>query len=200
MMKPALIAIAILFAFASAAQAETCHEKFVRLMVDGNGDRPVKIHVVQETKGAKPSVNEFFQQKVGHWMTKMIDPANQPWVLTYKNTMYSSADEGKSWAKIRAVDSALNAENGLKARQENANTVSNAACGEEDLDGVAHDTVEADFNSLQSFKTENHYKYWVNRETGWISKVTYLSKAEGYEGFTTQTLEPVPDLSLPTPE
>lgn len=199
-MKPAIAAVAIVFASVQVAQAETCHEKFVRLMVDGNDNRPVKIHVVQETKGAKPSTNEFFQQKVGHWMTKMIDPANQPWVLTYNNTMYSSADEGDSWTKIRDVDSALNAENGLKARQENAQTVSNAACGEEDLDGVAHDTVEADFKTLQSFKTQNHYKYWVNRESGWITKATYHSKAEGYEGFTTQTLEPAPDLSLPTPE
>ena len=199
-MKPALAAIVLIFVSALTAQAETCHEKFVRLMVDGNDDQPVKIHVVQESKGAKPSTNEFFLQTTGHWMTKMIDPANQPWVLTYNNTMYTSADEGKSWAKIRAVDSAQNAASGLRDRQENAQTVSNAVCGEEVLDGVAHDTVEADFKTLQNFKTENHYKYWVNRETGWISKATYQTKGEGYEGFTTQVIEPAPELSLPTPE
>ncbi len=199
-MRPALAAIAILFVSALPAQAETCHEKFVRLMVGGNGDTPVKIHVIQNSKGAEPSKNDFFQQTTGHWMTVMIEPADQPWVLTYKNTMFTSADEGKSWTKIRTLDSEQNDENARKDRQENAKTVRDAACGEEALDGVAHDTVEADFNTLQNYKTENHYKYWVNRETGWISKATYQTKGEGFEGTSTQLIESAPDLALPTPE
>lgn len=199
-MKPALAALAILFATAYPALAETCHEKFVRLMVGGNADEPVKIHVTQESKGAKPSENDFFQQSKGHWMTVMIEPANQPWVLTYNNTMFTSTNEGKSWQKIRTLDSEQNAENANKDRRENAKTVRNAACGEEVFDGIAHETVEADFNVVQTYKSENHYKYWVNKETGWISKAIYRTKSAGYEGTSTQIIVPAPDLSLPTPD
>ncbi len=199
-MRPALAALAILLATTYPALAETCHEKFVRLMVGGNGDKPVKIRVTQESKGAKPSENDFFQQKTGHWMTVMIEPAGQPWVLTYNNIMFTSADEGKSWQKIRTFDSEQNDESARNDRRENAKTVRNAVCGEEMLDGVAHDTVEADFNVVQTYKSENRYKYWVNRETAWISKATYRTKGEGYEGFSTQIIVSAPDLSLPTPE
>ncbi len=199
-MRAAVAAIAILLVSVHPGLSETCHEKFVRLMVGGNSDQPVKIHVTQAQKGAKPSTNNFFQQSPGHWMTQMIEPANQPWVLTHNNTMFTSADEGKSWQKIRTLDSEHNDENARNDRRKNAETVRNAVCGEEALDGVAHETVEADFNTLQSYKTENHYKYWVNRETGWISKATYRTKGEGYEGVSTQLIVAAPELSLPTPE
>lgn len=199
-MRPAIAATVMLIVSVQPVLAETCHETFVRLMIGGNDKGPVKIHAIQEIKGGSTSTNDFFQLSSGHWMTKMIDPANQPWALTYKNTMYTSSDEGKSWKKIRSVDSPQNEEQVRKDQQENAETVNNAACSEEMLDGVTHDVVEADFNTLQNFKTENHFRYWVNRETGWISKATYRMKGDGFESFTTQLIEAAPELTLPTPE
>ena len=199
-MRSTIAAIAIFIASTGSGFAETCHDKFVRLLIDGNEDGPVKIHAVQEIKGGMTSTNNFFQVSIGHWMTQMIEPANQPWTLAHNNVMYTSADEGKTWQKIRTMDSGQNKDASIKAQQENAETVKNAACGEEELDGVMHDTVEADFNILQNFKSENHYKYWVNRETGWISQATYDLKGQGFESFTTQVIESAPDLTLPTPE
>ena len=58
------------------------------------------------------------------------------------------------------MDSQKNKENQDKNKRENAKTVKNASCGEEELDGAPHQTVEADFNTLQGSKTDNHYKYW----------------------------------------
>ncbi len=180
--------------------AETCLETFTRLLVDGNGDTPVKIHAVQEIKGGMTSSNDFLQVETGHWMTRTIEPTNQPWVLTYNNTMYTSADKGATWTKLRTVDSAENRKNALKNQRENAATARKAVCGTEDLDGAAHDVVEAEFDTLQNFKATNHYKYWVNSQTGWISKTTYKMTGQGFESFTTQTLEPAPGLTLPTPK
>ncbi len=63
------------------------------------------------------------------------------------------------------------------------------------IDGVMYEVIEADFDTLQNFKTENHFKYWVNPETRWIFKATYKMKGSGFESFTTQFPEAVPDLT-----
>lgn len=199
-MKHAIAAALLCTAASGPAFAESCQDKFVRLMVNGNDSYPVKIRIVQEIKGGMKSVNDFLSLGVGHWMTVMVDPATMPWSLTYNNTMYQSSDKGQSWQKLRPMDSAAIEEKGRKDRAENAKTVHNAACGEAELGGKMHDTVEAGFETLQNFKTRNHYKYWVSRETGKVVKATYSMKGKGFESFSTQTIEPAPGLSLPTPQ
>ena len=199
-MKQLMTAAAILLLTTQAGSAESCHDHFVRLMVGGNDVGPIKTHVTQEIKGAPASTNYFYQAAPGHWMTQMIKPANQGWVLAYNNTMYTSSDKGKSWKKIRTMDSAANAESGRKSRAESAKTVKNAQCAEEALEGVAHKVVEADFEGAQGMKTSNHYTYWVNAENGWISKAIYHVKSKSFESKTTQLVEPAPGLELPKPE
>lgn len=191
--------LVLLVATAQPGLAETCQERFVRLMIDGNGDGPVKIHVTQEIKGGPTSTNWFFQADPGHWMTQPIEPAGQPWVLTYEDVMYTSTDGGKSWTKLRDLDSAQNAESAKANMRENAATTRNAACGEDTIEGTGYDTVEADFDTLQNFKTENHFKYWVARDSEFIARVTYAMKGAGFESLTTQVLETAPGLTLPTP-
>lgn len=195
--KPVIAAALLASATAFPASAETCREHFVRLLVEGNGDGAVKIHVTQEIKGAPASQNWFYQQQPGHWMTEVIEPAGQPWVLTHDDVMYTSSDKGESWSKIRDLDSDPDA---ARAQiEENAQTARNEVCGNEELDGVAYDTVEADYDSLQGFKSENHHKYWVHPETGFIARAFYHLKSENFESMTTQLIEAAPDLDLPTP-
>ena len=199
-MRLTFAASLIFLACVQPSLAEPCKEKFAQLLIQGNGPHPVTIRITSEPKGGTVSKNEFFFKTTGHWMTVMTDPANQPITLAYNNKMYTSSDEGKSWKKVREMDSEQNRLDNIRNQEENAKTIKNAACGEEMLDGVMHDTVEADFDTVQQYKSSNHYKYWVNRETGWITKVTYDSKSSGYESFTTQLLEKTPDLELPMPE
>jgi len=199
-MNRCCLALAPIILAASPASAETCEEIFVRLLTEGNGDGPVKIHVTQDIKGAPATTNYFYQASPGHWMTEMIDPAGQPWVLTYDDAMYTSADEGQTWKKLRDLDSGGNADAAKETMKANAATTRNAVCGEEDLNGVAYDVVEADFDMLQGSKTENHHKYWVNPQNGFIDKAVYEMKGAGFESITTQVIEPAPDLDLPTPE
>ncbi|MEO1160327.1 MAG: hypothetical protein AAFW74_07690 [Pseudomonadota bacterium] len=199
-MRRTFAASVILLATAQPGLADPCKEKFAQLMIHGNGGQPAIIHITSEPKGGQVSKNDFFFKATGHWMTVMTDPANQPITLAYENKMYTSSDDGKSWKKVRHMDSEKNRLENLKNQEANAKTIKNAACGEEMLDGVIHDTVEADFDTVQQHKSSNHYKYWVNRKTGWISKATYDSKSSGYESFTTQLLKMAPDLKLPMPE
>ena len=77
-------------------------------------------------------------------------------------------------------------------------TVKNASCGSEELDGVLHETAEADYSNAQ-MNSEHHEKFWVNPKTGWISKSVGKMKMGAFESTTTQLVEPAPDLSLPTP-
>jgi len=199
-MKHILVSTILTVISMQPALADSCQETFVRLLVDGNGDGPVKIHVTQEMKGGPTTKNIFYQAAPGHWMTEMVDPADQAWVLTYDNVMYTSSDKGETWDKVRELDSESNQDNAKADLKANAATAKNASCGQEDLDGVMHDVVEADFETLQAFKTKNHYKYWVNPETGYIAKVIYAMKGEGFESVSTQSIEAAPDLVLPTPE
>ncbi len=199
-MRIALVCVGILAAAVQSANAETCEETFARLYLGGNGEKPVKIHVTQEIKCNKPSINEFYYAKLGHWMTKMIDPANQGWSLGYNNALFTSADKGKTWKRVSAMDSQKNKETQDKNKRDNAKTVKNASCAEEDLGGVAHQTVEADFKSLHGSKSDNRFKYWVNKDAGQITKATYHIKQTGFESFTTQLIEPAGDLKLPEPK
>lgn len=198
------VTLAALLASSAAAihpaAAETCEEKFVRLLMDGNGEGPVKIHVTQEIKGAAVTENLFYQLSPGHWMTEAVDPAGQPWVLTYEDVMYTSSDGGETWAKLRDLDSAANADTAKSNIKENAETARNAMCGTDVFGGITYDTVEADYDTLQNFKSENHNKYWVHPDTGFIAKAVYELKAETFQSVTTQLIEEAPGLTLPTPE
>lgn len=182
------------------AHAETCEEKFAQLLVHGNTDVPVVIQIEQVINGGKPTRNEFRQLKSGHWMTVMTLPENQPWTLGYNNAMFTSSDKGKTWKKIRSMDTAKNEADGETNRKENAKTIREASCGSEDLDGVAHNTVEATFDTVKGFQTVNRFKYWVHPTSGWISKATYEMKGTGFESVSTQFPKPEPDLKLPMPD
>lgn len=200
MMRLAFAALALLLASTQPGLADPCKEKFAQLLIHGNGDQPAIIRITSEPKGGQVSKNDFFFKTTGHWMTVMTEPANQPRTLAYNNKMYTSSDGGKTWKKVREMNSEQNRLNNIKNQEANAKTVKNAVCGEEMLDGVLHDTVEADFDTVQQYKSSNHYKYWVNRDTGRITKSTYDTKTSNYESFTTQLIEAAPDLTLPTPE
>lgn len=182
------------------AHADSCLDRFKMLLVKGNGDGAVKIHVTQEIVGGMTSTNYFYQSEPGHWMSEMIKPASMQWTLAYDDVMYSSADKGKSWTKVREMDSAANAKAAKEQMQANLQTARDASCGEEELDGVMHETVAGTYSASGSFKTENHHKYWVNSDTGSIAKAFYHMKADNFESKTTQMIEAAPDLDLPKPQ
>jgi len=198
-MKPAVAAAGLLLGTIQAGLADPCHDRFVELYTQLDQGVPTKTFVTTEFKGAPPMTNDFLYLNHDHHMSVPINPP-QAWVLTYQNVMYQSSDEGKSWAKVRDLDASQNAEGAIAAKAENAKTISNAACGTEEIGGVAHDTLEADLTVSQGMVSENHYKYWVRPDDGFIVKATYDTKAPNFEMAITQTIEKAPDLKLPMPE
>ena len=198
-MKMLFTIIALLLVSVQSAQSDTCHDKFVHFLTEYKGFFPSQNYVVSTPKGGKTATNKFYMTKIGHWMTEMIDPPS-PWTLAYNNTMYTSSNKGKTWKNVGAIDSAKNNENTIRDQLINAETVTNAKCGEEEYKGVMHDTVEAEYSYLQFDTAKIYSKYWIDRKTGYVAKNTSDLSSKSYSSFTTQETEPAPGLVLPTPE
>lgn len=196
-MRTTIVAVALLLISAAPGRSDTCAEKFTRVLTGYENKMPVKSHIVSEMKGQPPSENDFLSVSWQHYMTKTT---KGPWYLTYDGTMFQSSDEGKSWTKVRSFDKDKTRAAGMATVKAQAGTVRNAVCGEEALDGVAHDTMEADTTNLTPQKFEIHTKYWVNRKTGFVSKTITRMTAPTYEIHTTQISSPADGLTLPVPE
>ena len=184
---------------ANAAANATCEQKFVRLLTDQSKKGPVKIFIIQEIKGGPASRNWHYNTGDGNWMTEMVEPANMQWTLMRDNVMYTSSNKGKSWQKLRAFDSSASMADVHKQQIENAKTAKNAKCGTDTLNGVAHETVEAEYEAVK-YKTSHRAKYWINPADGWITKHTMTTKQAGFESFTTQMIERAPGLEIPSPQ
>jgi hypothetical protein len=132
-------------------------------------------------------------------MVKMTNPKGD-WILTYDGTMYQSSDEGKTWKTIRSFDKNETRASGIKSVKEQAGTVRNAKCGEEALDGVKHEMLEADTTNLAA-EFDVHTKYWVNRgDDDFVTRADMTMKTDSYEVFTRQVWKPAPGLTLPVPK
>ncbi len=193
-----VVALFIALAVTTPAAAEACVEKFRRILVDRNETGPVKVTVTQQVKGAPATRNINYQAGPGHWMTEMIEPANGQWTLVHDDVMFTSTDKGATWKKLRALDSANNADQSRRNMEEAAATVKDAACGMEAIDGVAHDTVEASYE-IPAYKTAHRDKYWIEPSSGWIARSISMMKMSGFESTVTQVIERAPGLELPTP-
>ncbi|WP_305987934.1 hypothetical protein [Roseibium sp. MMSF_3544] len=189
----------VLAALSQPVLADDCSDRFTEIYMQLDQGVPTKTVATTQFKGAPATVNDFLYLSQDHHMTVPTEPAG-PWVLTYQNVMYQSADEGKSWAKVRDLDSAQNADGAIAAKKTNAATIRNAECGEDTVDGVALERVAADLTVSQGMVTENRFTYWLSRDDGFIVKAVYETTAPNFEMVTTQTIEPAPELSLPTPQ
>jgi len=196
-MKTSIIAAFILFAGIQSVVAEGCEEKFIRLMTDRTTSEPTKILVTQEIKGGVKTVNWNYQDGKGNWLTEMVEPANAQWSMGLNNVLYSSADKGKTWTKVRDMDTQNEVHQ--KSLDERAATIKNAVCQEAEIDGVIHETIEADYKMLGSFKADIHDKFWVNTTSNYVSRLETTMKNTAFESFVVQELQPAPDLVFPTP-
>ncbi|MBN9673434.1 hypothetical protein [Roseibium aggregatum] len=196
----AIAAGAILLAVSGQASlADPCQDKFTELYLQLDQGVPTKTAVTTEFKGAPATTNDFLYLNQDHYLTVPTSPAG-PWVLGYGNVLYQSSDEGKTWAKVREMDTAQNADGARQAKMDNAATIRNTACSEEEVSGEPVDVVAADITVSQGMVTENRYTYWVRKSDGFIVKAVYDTKAPNFEMLTTQVIEKAPELTLPTPE
>ncbi|MEM5583570.1 hypothetical protein WNZ15_13980 [Roseibium sp. AS2] len=198
-MRQILAATLFLGVTGQAALADPCQDKFTELYLQLDQGMPTKTIATTAFKGAPPSTNEFLHVSQDHYMTVPTSPAG-PWVLGYNNVLYQSGDEGKTWQKVREMETGQNADKARADKLTNAETIRSAACGEEDLGGETVDVVAADITVSQGMVTENRYTYWVRRGDGFIVKAVYDTTAPSFEMTTTQVIEKAPGLTLPAPE
>ena len=197
--KLASAACAMLVVATLPAVAEPCAERFKRMLVERNDPGPVRIAVTQKVKGAPAMRSINHQASRGHWMTEMVEPANMQWTLVHDDRMFTSTDKGKTWAKLRTLDSAANAAQSRKNLEAAAATVKDAACATETVDGVTYDTVEGAYE-MAAHKTTHRDKYWIDPTTGWIARSESLTRMAGFESVVSQVIEKAPGLELPTPK
>lgn len=198
-MKSILMSLGLLAVTTQAALADPCRDRFTELYLQLDQGVPTKAAVTTAFKGAPESKNDFLYLGQDHYMTVPTSPAG-PWVLGYGNALYQSADEGKTWDKIREMETGQNADKARADKETNAETIRNAACSAEDLDGEPVEVVAADITVSQGMVTENRYTYWVRKSDNFIVKAVYDTKAPNFEMVTTQEIEKAPGLTLPAPE
>ena len=180
------------------AYADECKDEFIRLMTDRAPKEATKIYITQQIKGAPKTINWNYQDGNGNWLTEVIEPANGQWSMGFDNVLYTSTDKGKTWTKVREMEDQSEAQE--KSLKERISTVTNATCGEVEVDGVTYSTIEADYKMLGSFNADIHDTFWINAETGYVSRLETNMKTSAFENNVVQILEPAPDLILPSPE
>ena len=198
-MKSILVSLGLLAVTSQPALADACQDRFTELYLQLDQGVPTKAAVTTAFKGAPESKNDFLYLGQDHYMTVPTSPSG-PWVLGYGNALYQSADEGKTWDKIREMETDQNADKMRADKLTNAETIRNAACGEEVLDGEPVEVVAADITVSQGMVTENRYTYRVRKSDGFIVKAVYDTKAPNFEMVTTQEIEKAPGLTLPAPD
>ena len=194
--------LAMIFAASTgSAFADNCQERFSTLLVHGNHKMgPVRIHITQEIVGGKTSVNYHHSDGEGNGMTEMIEPASDPWSLFLGNKMYMSSDKGGNWKYINSYDAEKSRASTIAALTKDATIAVELTCGDEEIDGISHETVEGTYVSSMLSGAKIYNKYWVNKQTGWILKSYSHTKSGSFESKTTQVIEQVPSVELPKPE
>lgn len=200
-MRILLLSAAILVAANPAARADACKDRFIENRMASLAAPPPGIgHIVSQTKGGQATENEYWSAAWDHGLFKPIKPANMPWTLTYKGAMYNSTDAGKSWKKVHSFDADKQRAQNNETVKKQLGSAKNVVCGEEEIDGVVHDTFETDQENNEHAHFTTHDKYWVDRKTGYVVKSTTLLKQGNIEMFTTQNWTHRPGLELPVPE
>lgn len=184
---------------AQAAAADACLESFVQAWTKPRPAKGfVKIHITSLITGQKPTMNyNISDLATGDWLTQMIDPPNSPWSMAMGKSMYMSNDRGKSWKKVRDLEEAHSVEAGRKQLAENMKTAKNAKCGTEEINGVPHATVEAEYTAQGNiFVTD---KSWLHPQTQHIVKSESVMRQGKFEIKNIQVVEYLTEFTFPKP-
>ncbi len=179
------------------ALADACLEAFVQALTKPKATAGfIKIHITSKIAGQKPTINyNISDLSTGDWLTQMVDPPNSPWSMAMGKAMYVSNDKGASWKKIRDLEEGHSPEAVRKRIVENMKTAKNAKCGTEAINGVPHETVEAEYTAQGNLFIID--KNWLHPETKRIVKSESTMRQGNFESHTTQVIEYLTEFSFP---
>lgn len=191
------LALCLLLA-ATPAAADDCVDRIAAIVTDRSVDQPVEARIVTETKGQPTITNDFLIAEPGHTMFRPVDPAGMPWTLTVAGTMYNSTDGGESWTAVHSFDPDAQAAAEEAALAAQAETIANAVCDSEEVDGTTYDRLSAEMKMQGGFDVAS--TWWVDPATGFVARTESRMTGNGFDSFVTQEWQPAPGLTLPVPE
>lgn len=201
-MRPVLM-LACLAAMSAAsvqpALADVCRDAFMKTKTASKPPMASKSRIISVIKGQPPSTVHHFSNGTGDWMTQSIDPPNGLWSLDVSKVQYASSDKGKTWKRVReSTDAGHDPEVVRKQVADAAAAATNLSCGTEVIDGLSHQTFEAEIAYPQMNMTTRE-TLWLNPETGRVVKAHTIMRASGMEVTTTEFIEYLSELALPKP-
>lgn len=200
MTRFAPLALFTLLAAPVFADDAACIERFKSLVVNGYGDAgPVRTHVVQEFSGT--ITENYFHSPGGSSGDGMMQPLKNMgdmWVLFSDNKMYTSTDAGETWTFGREMDAAADPGAYKNQVRKDLEAAAHVTCGQDPVKGIPHETVAGEYNSTALQGALTQVKYWQRQDTGFISKHETLSNGASGKFHAIQTIEPAPDLVLPS--
>jgi hypothetical protein len=180
------------------AHAEACRERFVRYLVGTPDGPPGQARIVIQM-GPTSFENEFLFLSQDHNLYRPIRPAGQPWILVHDGARHQSTDQGRTWSRLQSFDRLEARAQAVAAVRAQAETAKDVRCGEEQLDGVMHDTFEATLAVPGGDGAESRNRYWVARGTAAATRTISTSSMDGMTMVTTQDWKPSSQLTLPKP-
>jgi hypothetical protein len=189
------IFVALLALPAPALGTDTCRERFARYLMGTVDGAPGQARISIQM-GATSFENEFLFISQDHNLFRPIRPAGQPWILVFNGGRYQSTDRGGSWSRLQSFDPSEARARALAEVGAQVASATDVICGEDVLDGVAHDTFEA---TLAAAGTNMQNRYWVSRSSRTTTRTLSTSRLGNATIVTTQEWRPAPNLSLPSP-
>lgn len=181
------------------ASAGECRDRFMEITSDTTPKGPVKMSVTSNFNDTFIMKSNYFEFELDHWMNEGLEPKGMPFTLAYNHAMYNSYDKGKTWKKVDGLDAEKARRESVILLVDELKSTNNAVCGEEEIDGVIYDWVEADYSSLQFENTKYYKKYWIERKTGWLAKIRNKIITKNDTNLVIRIIEKAPDLTLPKP-
>lgn len=190
---------ALLMLMGQSATADPCREAFMKVKTDSKPKGPIRSRSISLTNGKNPSTSMHLSNGAGDWMTHPTAPSVGPWSLEVGKVLYVSSDQGKTWTKARDMnDPGHDPEVVRKEVADAAAAATNLTCGTDEMDGLRHETFEADIVYPKMNMTTRE-KLWLHPETRRVVKSHMIMRMSGMEVETTQFTEYLPELTLPKP-
>jgi hypothetical protein len=191
--------LALLAFSAQSARADACRDAFMKVKTISKPAMASKSRIISLTQGQQPNTTHHFSNGAGDWMTQGVNQPNTPWSLEVGKVLYSSSDRGKTWKKERDMNDAGHDPEAVRKQVADASAAAtNLICGSEEMDGLRHETFEADIAFPQMNMTTRE-KLWLHPETGRVVKAHTIMRTGGMEITTTQFIEYLSELTLPKP-
>lgn len=179
-----------------AALADPCLDRAVAILMQPADAHGPFIASADALVGGQASVTEQYFVSDAHYLAKTIVPTGMPDTLHYMGGTY--APQGDGWTLLYKSE-ATTGEGANAARQQQADAITAATCGTEEVAGRMLDRIEVAIGPVPVFEKGLRYTWWVTPEDR-REKLHMAYELNGMETAMTSTFTYDPAMTLPIPE